>query len=65
MLEVMRILKETASSGRQPEILSTHPLPETRIEAIKDHLEREYPNGIPDSLSRGRRLPHAGDTASR
>lgn len=65
MLEVMRILKEAAGSGRQPEILSTHPLPETRIEAIRDLLAREFPDGIPSNLSKGRELPQARYTTSR
>jgi predicted Zn-dependent protease len=65
MLEVMRILKEAAGSGRQPEILSTHPLPETRIEAIRDLIRSTYPDGIPSRLSEGRALPHAGDAEMR
>lgn len=65
MLEVMRILKEAAGSGRQPEILSTHPLPETRIEAIKELLSSEFPDGVPASLSKGRALPQARYTTSR
>ncbi len=65
MLEVMRILKQAAGSGRQPEILSSHPLPETRIEAIRDAIERGYPDGVPQSLSTGRPLPQARYTASR
>ena len=65
MLDVMNILKEAASGGRQPEILSTHPLPETRIQEIKDALKAEYPNGIPASLSKGRALPSARLSAAR
>lgn len=59
MLDVMKILKEAAGSGRQPEILLSHPLPETRIEAIKEKIKAEYPNGIPSGLSKGRALPIA------
>jgi predicted Zn-dependent protease len=59
MLEVMRILKEAGGGGRQPEILSTHPLPETRIQEIRDTLAHDYPNGIPSTLSKGRPLPQA------
>jgi predicted Zn-dependent protease len=65
MLDVMRILKEAAGSGRQPEILSTHPLPESRIEAIRATLSQEYPEGIPSNLSKGRPLPQARYAASR
>ena len=38
MLGVMRILSEAAQGGRSPEILSTHPYPEQRIEAIQKYL---------------------------
>jgi predicted Zn-dependent protease len=56
MLDVMKILKEASHGNRQPEFLATHPLPETRLEEIKDTLERDYPNGIPRDLTRGRPL---------
>jgi len=65
MLDVMTILKQAAGSGRQPEILSTHPLPETRIQEIKNTLAADYPNGIPSSLSKGRSLPHGSFSAAR
>ncbi len=65
MLDVMKILKDAAGSGRQPEILATHPLPETRIQEIRDTLAAEYPNGIPSTLSRGRALVHFEASASR
>lgn len=41
-LEVMRILKNASSGPRQPEWLSTHPLPETRIEQIQRLLNEEF-----------------------
>jgi hypothetical protein len=57
MLDVMRILKEAAGrGGRQPEFLSTHPLPETRLVEINAILKHDYPNGIPPGLGRGRPL---------
>lgn len=56
MLDVMRILKAAAGGGHQPEFLSTHPLPETRLEEIAKELKQAYPNGIPGDLSRGRSL---------
>jgi hypothetical protein len=49
-------LKEASKGPRQPEILATHPLPETRLEAIKAQIDEEYPNGIPSNLTRGRSL---------
>ncbi|MGB7156937.1 MAG: M48 family metalloprotease, partial [Tepidisphaeraceae bacterium] len=39
MLGVMRILKEAAGSGKQPEFLSSHPHPETRIATIEKFLK--------------------------
>ncbi len=56
MLDVMHILKDASKGERQPEFLSTHPLPQTRLNEIRTILETTYPNGIPSSLTRGRRL---------
>jgi beta-barrel assembly-enhancing protease len=56
MLDVMKILKEAGRSSRQPEILSTHPLPETRIVAIREILAREYSSDTFRDLTRGRSL---------
>ncbi len=56
MLDVMKILKQASKGGRQPEILATHPLPETRLEEIQGILQRTYPNGVPSSLTQGRAL---------
>jgi predicted Zn-dependent protease len=39
MVAVMEILKSAAGGSRQPEILSSHPLPESRIEDIKRWIE--------------------------
>jgi len=41
-LEVMRILAQASEGPRQPEWLSTHPLPETRIDQIQDLLNDEF-----------------------
>jgi len=38
MLGVMRILADASRGGRAPELLSTHPYPEERVEAIRRHL---------------------------
>ncbi|WP_422926357.1 M48 family metalloprotease [Singulisphaera sp. PoT] len=64
MLEVMKILKEAAKGSHQPEILATHPLPETRLEEIKAILDRTYPNGIPGNLEFGRPIEQ-GQAGSR
>ena len=57
MLDVMRVLQAQAKGGRQPEFLVTHPYPESRMAAIDQQLRHDYPQGIPASLTRGRRLP--------
>ena len=51
MLGVMQILKEVAGTGRSPEMLQTHPLPQTRLDAISAKLKEAYPSGVPDTLS--------------
>jgi beta-barrel assembly-enhancing protease len=56
MLDVMKILKEASSGDRQPEFLATHPLPETRLEAIQQQIDKSYPDGVPGNLTRGRSL---------
>jgi predicted Zn-dependent protease len=65
MLDVMRILKESSKGSRQPEILSTHPLPETRLEEIKAILDKSYPDGIPSSFTKGRPLNQGESRSSR
>lgn len=56
MLDVMEVLKSAAGGASPPEILATHPMPETRFQEIRATLKRKYPNGIPSNLTRGRRL---------
>jgi predicted Zn-dependent protease len=57
MLNVMEILKALSKGGREPEFLQTHPLPEHRLVEIKETIQRDYPDGIPKTLTRGRKLP--------
>jgi predicted Zn-dependent protease len=56
MLDVMKVLKQASGGKHPPEFLSTHPLPETRLDEIRAELKQAYPNGIPSSLTKGRRL---------
>lgn len=63
MLTVMSVLKEAAKGGDPPEFLATHPAPESRLVEIRQTIEREYPDGIPPGLTRGRPLP--GGAAGR
>src|SRR5579862_828002 len=53
MLGVMEVLKQLSASGRQPELLTTHPYPEHRIERINALLKEHYPNGVPGNLTKG------------
>lgn len=59
MLGVMRILGEASKGGKQPEFLSTHPHPETRVEVIKQYLAKNFPDGVPDTLTDGEPLQSA------
>ncbi|HRJ49663.1 MAG TPA: M48 family metalloprotease, partial [Phycisphaerales bacterium] len=42
MLKVMEILKEASGGEGSSEWMSTHPLPETRIQRITQELQRDY-----------------------
>ncbi len=50
MIRVMEILEDAAKGNRQPEFLSTHPYPESRIVKIKETLAEKYPQGVPAGL---------------
>jgi predicted Zn-dependent protease len=63
MLDVMRILKEASKGEHPPEFLATHPLPETRLQEIQSILDRTYPDGVPSSLTKGRRFPRGRSSA--
>jgi predicted Zn-dependent protease len=56
MLGVMQVLKEAAGSGRQPEFLSSHPHPETRLETIQKYLEENRDELSRMTLTTGRTL---------
>ena len=51
MLGVMEILAKLSASGRQPEMLSTHPNPDHRAEKIVELIKQEFPNGPPSGLT--------------
>lgn len=42
-VRVMQVLADASSGPRPPEILSTHPFPESRVERAKRLIEKEYP----------------------
>ena len=54
MLRVMEILKSVDPGGN--EMLSTHPLPQSRIDRIQEYLEKTYPQGVPANLGSGHPL---------
>jgi predicted Zn-dependent protease len=56
MLAVMEVLKAASGGGRQPEFLSSHPLPQNRLDDIKQQIAQQYPNGVPETLTKGRSL---------
>jgi predicted Zn-dependent protease len=56
MVGVMEILRDASKGGRTPEILATHPLPDTRLQEIAARIKQMFPDGIPSQLSKGRDL---------
>jgi hypothetical protein len=52
----MRILKEAAGGGRQPEFLSSHPHPEERLKTIQEFLDRNKDQLAKMDLTPGRPL---------
>jgi beta-barrel assembly-enhancing protease len=43
MLEVLEILKSASKGERPPEFLSSHPLPETRIQELQAYIQQKHP----------------------
>jgi predicted Zn-dependent protease len=50
MIGLMKILEQSAGGQRQPEFFSTHPNPENRIAKIRQAIQKEFPNGVPQNL---------------
>jgi len=40
---VMQVLVDASQGSRQPEFLSTHPYPESRVKRVESIIEKEYP----------------------
>jgi predicted Zn-dependent protease len=56
MLGVMQILKDASGGGKQPEFMSSHPLPDTRLKEIAGIIKQKYPPDRLAKLSVGRPL---------
>ncbi|MEL7237991.1 MAG: M48 family metalloprotease [Planctomycetota bacterium] len=61
MIRVMEILAEASGGsgggrGSRNDFMQTHPHPEKRIEAIEAFLRTNFPEGVPPTLSTGRRF---------
>jgi beta-barrel assembly-enhancing protease len=54
IVQLLQILNNSKSGGRQPEFFSTHPNPENRVQRIQQLIAQSYPNGVPPSLESGR-----------
>jgi predicted Zn-dependent protease len=59
MLGVMQILKKASGGGRQPEFLSSHPLPETRLQELETIINQRFKPADLQRLSKGQSL-HGG-----
>jgi predicted Zn-dependent protease len=52
MVRVMEVLRDASRGPRPPEFFTTHPNPERRIERIREAIQKEFPNGVPEGLER-------------
>ena len=63
MIEVMEILKQKGASSNQPEMLLTHPYPESRIDQIKEYLAKNPQKN--EKLTQGRKLKDIWDRTNK
>ena len=56
MLGVMKVLRDASKGRKQPEILSSHPLPDTRINQIAQLIQQTYSEQQLARLTTGRPL---------
>lgn len=52
MVELLQVLADAAGGAQPPQILSTHPHPEERIGLVKAQIDKMYPDGVPEELTR-------------
>jgi predicted Zn-dependent protease len=60
MLGVMQVLQEASKGPKQPEFLSSHPHPETRLQTIRNYLEKNKHEIAKKNLTNGRSLREVG-----
>lgn len=51
LLGLLQVLSTAYYAGAQVEYFSTHPNPEGRVKAIQEAVAKQYPQGVPESLS--------------
>lgn len=54
MVEVMKILAAARSGSKSPEFFSSHPSPENRVQRLQAEITKNYPQGVPANLQKGR-----------
>lgn len=52
MAKVMEVLAKASGGSQQPEFFSTHPAPENRAARIREEIAKQFPNGVPEGLTR-------------
>ena len=50
LIRVMEVLAQASGPSRQPDFFSTHPAPENRSARIKEYIQKQFPNGVPEGL---------------
>ena len=50
LVEAMRVLEQAGSGSGRPELWSTHPGPDRRVERIEAAIQETYPHGVPEGL---------------
>ena len=52
MIGLMEVLDRASGGAGPPEWMSTHPKPANREEYIKAVIAEEFPNGLPEGLTK-------------
>jgi predicted Zn-dependent protease len=65
LLGVMKVLQDAMKGGRTPQMLSSHPYPEQRVEQIEAAIRKAWPGGVPSNLTTGRPIKGAAELPVR